>query len=127
MTATIGASLALAFIPAAAPVAVYAATDIEGSLCSGAELDVSGTATCGTEGTTRVQGIIESIINIFSIIVGVVAVIMIIYGGFQYISSGGDSSKIGTAKNTIIYAVIGLVIVALAQFVVRFVLEKAIG
>ena len=49
---------------------------------------------------------------------------LIIYGGFKYISSGGDSGKVTEAKNTIIYAVIGLVVVALAQFIVQFVLNK---
>jgi hypothetical protein len=49
---------------------------------------------------------------------------MIIIGGFQYITSSGDSGKVGTAKNTILYAIIGLVIVALAQFIVRFVLSR---
>ena len=49
---------------------------------------------------------------------------MIIYGGMRYITSGGDSGKITSAKNTIIYALIGLVVVALAQFIVKFVLNK---
>ena len=52
-----------------------------------------------------------------AIIVGVVAIIMIIVGGFRYITSGGDSSKVGSAKNTIIYAIIGLILVALAQII----------
>lgn len=71
------------------------------------------------------NNIIAQVINIFSIIVGVIAVIMIIYGGFRYITSGGDSGKVGDAKNTILYAIIGLVLVALAQFVVKFVLNRA--
>ena len=50
---------------------------------------------------------------------------MIIYGGFRYITSGGDSGKVTGAKNTIIYAVIGLVIVVLAQVIVKFILDKA--
>jgi hypothetical protein len=49
---------------------------------------------------------------------------MIIWGGLRYITSGGDSAKITSAKNTIIYALIGLVVVALAQFIVKFVLAK---
>jgi hypothetical protein len=52
-----------------------------------------------------------------------VAVIMIIYGGFRYITSGGDSNRVGSAKNTLIYAIIGLIIVALAQLIVHFVLS----
>jgi hypothetical protein len=87
----------------------------------------AGPGTCddnvagGSSGITR---IVTNIINIFSVIVGLVSVIMIIYGGFRYVTSGGDSSNVSSAKNTIIYAVIGLVVVALAQFIVQFVLEK---
>lgn len=67
----------------------------------------------------------SKIVNIFSIIVGAVAVIMIIYGGFRYITSGGDSNKVGSAKNTLIYAIIGLIIVALAQIIVHFVINTS--
>jgi hypothetical protein len=56
-----------------------------------------------------------------------VAVVMIIIGGLKYITSGGDSGNVTGAKNTILYAIIGLVIVALAQFIVRFVLSKTTG
>lgn len=76
-------------------------------------------------GTSNEEGIAElarTIVNYLSIIVGVVAVIMIIVGGFRYITSGGDSGNVSTAKNTLIYAIVGLIIVALAQFIVRFVL-----
>lgn len=72
----------------------------------------------------KVDSIVEEIINILTIIVGVIAVIMIIIGGLRYITSGGDSNKVSSAKNTILYAIIGLVIVALAQVIVRFVLNK---
>jgi cytochrome bd-type quinol oxidase subunit 2 len=75
-------------------------------------------------GSDNVNNIITDIINIFSIVVGIISVIMIIYGGFRYVTSGGDSGNVSSAKNTIIYAIIGLVIVALAQFIVQFVLDK---
>ena len=58
-------------------------------------------------------------------IVGVVAVIMIIIGGLKYITSSGDSNNVSSAKNTILYAIIGLVVVVLAQVIVRFVVTKA--
>lgn len=80
-----------------------------------------------TDAGTRVNEIIRLVINIFSLIVGVVAVIMIIIGGLKYITSGGDSGNITSAKNTILYAIIGLVIVALAQIIVRFVLQRVTG
>jgi hypothetical protein len=51
-------------------------------------------------------------------------VIMIIYAGFRYVTSGGRDESVKGAKNTILYAIIGLVIVALAQIIVHFVLAK---
>lgn len=126
--------------PLAVPVAVSADTpNVQGSLCKGAkDLQITDGATnptvadncpdsAGTAGSTdRVNKLLQQIINIFSVIVGVVAVIMIIVGGFRYITSGGASEKVTSAKNTILYALIGLIIVALAQVVVRFVLSKSV-
>lgn len=73
---------------------------------------------------SNVNDIVATVINIFSWVVGVVSVIMIIYGGFKYITSGGDAGGVTAAKNTILYAIVGLVIVALAQVIVQFVLTK---
>jgi hypothetical protein len=133
--AIVGASLALALIPVAAPVAVYAAEEDPGA---GDTANIGGNLACGSNlsttegdcqdetatGTEKLQNIVTAVVNLFSIVVGIVAVIMIVVGGFKYITSGGDSGNITSAKNTIVYAVIGLVIVALAQFLVKFVLNK---
>ncbi len=121
---------ALLFAPVLAPVAVNAAVDPNQGLCQGANLQIDNSNSCSisnsaSEGTTRINSIIKTVIDIFSLVVGVVAVIMIIIGGLKYITSGGDSGNITGAKNTILYAVIGLVVVALAQFIVKFVLGKA--
>ena len=77
-----------------------------------------------TNGEAKINKTVSFVIKTFTVVVGIIAVIMIIIGGFKYITSGGDSSKVTSAKNTIIYALIGLVIVALAQVIVRFVLNK---
>ena len=79
------------------------------------------------DASERVNDIIRLVINVFSLIVGVVSVIMIIIGGLKYITSGGEGSNIQGAKNTILYAIIGLVVVALAQVIVQFVLEKTVS
>ncbi len=96
---------------------------IAGCLDAGAE-KTDPNATGNTDVSGRVDRTIKLIINVFSLIVGVVSVIMIIVGGLKYITSGGESGNITGAKNTILYAIIGLVVVALAQVVVRFVLQK---
>lgn len=107
-------------------------TDIQNCIAQGVDANgaitdgsCTGDAAGGGGGTTNLSDVLRLIINIFSIIVGFLAVIMIIWGGLRYITSGGDSGKITSAKNTIIYAILGLIIVALAQFIVRFVLAKA--
>lgn len=120
---TAAAALALT-APAMVPVAVYAADPITGGVNCGAELRLESDCVVEETGTSSLQGLITKIINIFSVIVGVIAVIMIIVGGLKYITSGGDSGNVSSAKNTIIYALVGLVIVALAQFIVRFVLTN---
>lgn len=116
--------------PVAAPAVVYAQDSAtEQGLCAGTNLDVNDTS-CEVDSEAageRVNDILTTIINLFSLLVGVVSVIMIIFGGFRYITSGGNDSSVASAKNTIIYAIIGLVIVALAQFIVRFVLSKVTG
>jgi hypothetical protein len=116
-------------LPLAVPAMASAATDttIQNNVCGSVDsLSINGTGDCTSTatGTDKVNGIITTIITLFSVIVGIIAVIMIVYGGLRYITSGGDSTKITSAKNTIIYALIGLVVVALAQFIVKFVLNK---
>jgi beta-lactamase regulating signal transducer with metallopeptidase domain len=67
---------------------------------------------------------IHNIINILSVVIGIVAVVMIMVGGFRYITSGGKQESVSAAKNTILYAIIGLIVVALAQVIARFVLHN---
>jgi hypothetical protein len=114
---------------AIAPATSYAVcNDIGNQVSRGANgaAENDPSTTCGTStgvADNDIARIANQIVNIFSIIVGAVAVIMIIYGGFRYITSGGDSNRVGSAKNTLIYAIIGLIIVALAQIIVHFVLN----
>ncbi len=124
-------ALSLGFIaPLAAPIAV-SAQEIEKNLQCGANLEFvvpeGGCATDinGASAAERVDEIVSQVINILSLAVGVVAVVMIIVGGLRYITSGGDSGNVTGAKNTILYAVVGLVVVALAQVIVRFVVDRA--
>lgn len=72
------------------------------------------------------EGVFTKISNTILYIVGIVSVIMLIWGGVRYILSGGDNKKVTDAKNTILYAIIGLIIAILAFAIVNFVLN-AIG
>ena len=101
---------------------------INNGLCAGSNLqfteDPGQCNVAATDATSKINNIIHTIVNLLSAIVGVVAVIMIIVGGFRYITSGGNDTSVTSAKNTILYAIIGLVVVALAQIIVRFTLSK---
>ena len=68
-----------------------------------------------------VQDVLTAALKILSWIAGIISVVMIIIAGFRYITSqGGDGTA--TARNTILYAVVGIIIVAFAQIILRFVL-----
>lgn len=84
----------------------------------------AGVGGCGTGGD--VENAIKAIVNLITIIIGIVAVVMIIISGFRFITSGGDSNTITSARNGLLYALVGLVIVVLAQVIVRFVLARVI-
>jgi hypothetical protein len=125
-------------LPVTAPLTVFAATPCPGgasvqnnsivnNINSGVNAATGQTPGAGT-GCTLNQGIgkiASTVINLFSLVVGVVSVVFIIYAGFRYVTSGGSSENVSGAKNTLIYAIVGLVIVAIAQLIVHYVLNSA--
>ncbi len=88
---------------------------------------LKGGVSCAGEGGNQPSelfgsnGIFTKVINFLLFFVGVVSVIMIIYGGIQYTTSAGDSGKVTNAKNTILYAIVGLIVSILAYAIVNFV------
>lgn len=122
----------------ASPIAHAQDSEQKKNLCGGANLTLSTggndadgynrscTNPAGNEGNpeTGLNKAIKLIVNLLTVIVGVVAVIVIIISGLRYITSGGDSSNITKARNSILYALIGLIIVAIAQLLVRFIITK---
>ena len=73
------------------------------------------------------QQLVKGIVNGILYFVGILSVIMLIWGGILYTTSSGDSNKVTTAKNTIMYAVIGLVVAIFAYAIVNFVLTTSRG
>lgn len=67
-------------------------------------------------------GIFTTLSNVMLFLVGAISVIMVIIGGLRYVISGGNTTNVGTAKNTILYAVVGLVISLLAYAIINFVI-----
>lgn len=115
------AVLSIGFVSLIPTAEVFA--DSKSEICSGVNAASSGSGCTG--GSTDINRVLTVALNTFSILIGIVAVVMMIVGGFKYITAGGDSGNITSAKHTIVYAVVGLVVVALAQFFVQFVLDKA--
>ena len=74
--------------------------------------------------TSSLSTMITTISNTILAIVGVVAVLFLILGGFQYITSAGNPEQIGKAKNTVLYAIIGIIVAILAYVIVNFVITK---
>ena len=72
-------------------------------------------------------GVFTQITNTVLFAVGIISVVMLIYGGIRYVLSGGDSKKVTDAKNTILYAIIGLIISILAYAIVNFVINAVTG
>ncbi|HSX27577.1 MAG TPA: pilin [Patescibacteria group bacterium] len=70
------------------------------------------------------HGVLTTAVNILSIIAGLVAVFVIMIAGVKMITSAGDPTSISSAKKAILYAVISLVVVASAQLIVRFIINK---
>ena len=68
-------------------------------------------------------GVFAQITTILLFIIGAVAVIMLIIGGLRYVVSAGDASKVQEAKNTILYALVGIVVAILAYAAVNFVIS----
>jgi len=79
----------------------------------------------GTDAGSSLDNTITNGINLLSIVVGIIAVVMIVLAGFRYITSGGKQESISGAKSALTYAIIGLIIVALAQVIARFALHTA--
>jgi hypothetical protein len=112
-------------MPALVPATVGAASIDEG-ICSGITA-VSGDCKGSGDGTAGLQKIIEKVINLLAYVIGAIAVFMVIFGGFKYLMSGGDSGKVTEAKNTILYALLGLAVVIFAKALVAFALSAAKG
>jgi len=84
-------------------------------------VDQTGTD-CSGSGVTSA---ISAAVTILSVVIGAAAIIMILISGFRYMTSGGDSTKVAAAKSALIYALVGIAVAALAQFLVHFVLYQA--
>ena len=115
--------LALAFTAVTAPVALAAdCAPGDLSIGCGANAAQGKDQPASLFGGNGEQGLFQTIVNILLFLVGAVAVVMLIIGGIRYVVSAGDQAQVTGAKNTILYAVVGIVVALLAYAVVNFVL-----
>lgn len=108
------AGLALALV---APVDVLAESSPVDSI-QGGVTSVGGTQT----GTDDFTDKVKTVVNVLLFLLGAIAVIMIIIGGIRYATSNGDAAQVKSAKDAIMYAVIGLVVAIMAYAIVNFVI-----
>lgn len=120
-----------AFLPVLIPTSgslVYASSSQLTDLCTGITSTSTGTSSgsCGSSSPSTTLGTLaHTIVNTFTYVVGVISIIMLIVAAFKYVTSGGESSKVSSAKNTLIYALVGIVVVVAAQVIVSFVANTA--
>lgn len=121
------------FVAAIAPLPVSAQSSGSGinvfSNCDGAAANTtSGKQICGAKDDgSGFNKLMTNIINTTLFVLGIIAVIMIIFGGIRYTTSNGEASSIKSAKDTVLYAVIGLVVAIMAYAIVNFVLSRLGG
>lgn len=129
---TVALLLTLAFIPAPSFASV-ATTTINDKTCehfrnAGQELpagcDPAGKKLISDDPNNPDKGYIPTLVNGFIYAAGVVALIFLLIGAIRYITASGDSGRIKQAKDTVLYSIIGLIVVALAIPIADFVIEK---
>lgn len=116
-------ALALAFglavVPAAQPVGAF-----DEGIQDGAD---AGQGVDQPENLFGADGIFRTITNVLLFLIGAISVIMLIIGGIKYTVSGGDSSAVTSAKNTILYAIVGIIVAILAFAIVNFVIDSFVS
>lgn len=110
-------------------VSAYAAAEPGGSCTGDITGGIQGGINCAKPKDAKANlftegGIFQTVTNILLFLVGAISVIMLIIGGIRYVISGGDQAAVTSAKNTILYAIIGIVVAFLAFAAVSFVIAQ---
>lgn len=110
--------------PLLAPLSAKA--DTKDAACTGFS-EVLGESCDSGGGEEEINSTITDIIDILSAVVSVISVIMIIIAGIKFVTASGDPGSVKSARNTVIYALVGLLIVALSQTIVKFVVGNVVN
>jgi hypothetical protein len=103
---------------------VFAGTSVLGDACKDPINASSVICQQSTGAEAKTKEFVSNLIKLLLYAIGIISVIMIIIGGIKYTTSNGDSSQITSAKNTILYAVVGLIVALLAFAIVNFVVSQ---
>lgn len=121
--AIIVAAVAL-LVPTIFPISVAAQNVSDVCEGVGAVSGASSSDCTPSGGVSDINSVVEAGLRIFQVIVGIIAFVMIIIAGQRFITSGGDPAKVTSARNTIIFSVVGVVIIALAEVIIQFALNQ---
>lgn len=125
LTGLIGA-MVFAVVAAFTPAAPTYAADCSSGTAGGASAGINcarGDEVPGEDLFNGEDSIFKNVVNIMLFIIGALSVVMLIWGGIRYTTSGGQSAAVTSAKNTIMYSIIGLVVAFLAFAIVNWVLN----
>lgn len=116
-----------ALAPVVGPLDVVQAATVDGGITSGVDSARGNDQPTSLFGDGSEGGVFQTVTNILLFIIGAIAVIMLIIGGIRYVVSGGDQSAVTAAKNTILYAIVGIVVAILAYAAVNFVTTELVA
>ena len=133
LLATLIVPVAAMSVVVATPIANVYAGDDDTVKCEETNIDISKGAKCakgtGVKGNLFTGGdsLFKTVTDVLLFLIGAVSVIVLIIGGFRYVLSNGDSAAVASAKNTILYGVIGIVVALLAYAIVNFVISSFVA
>ncbi|MCR5700493.1 MAG: pilin [Candidatus Saccharibacteria bacterium] len=129
MKSTISKIITLAVVALFGIVAFNSNSVFADSICDnpGVSAEVKAASGCGSGTSEQLPSVVQNILYVVIGISSIIAVIFIIIGGVNYMTSSGDAGKVKKAKDTILYAVIGLIVCALAFAIVNFAVGTILG
>ena len=122
-------TMAVLALALGATMLVFSGMPVQAASCGSAKQCIDqGLSASGTSSTPNsLSSVLTTVTNILLFLMGAISVIMIIVGGIRYATSQGDQTQMQSAKNTILYAVIGVVVSIAAYAIVSFVVTQFVG
>ncbi len=107
-------------LTAALPRPIVYAQDAGDAVCDTLGQVTGNSCESVDESGVSIQNVVEGALNLLTFVAGMATVVMVIIAGVKYVTSQGDSAAIGNAKATLLYALVGIVIVLLSQTIIFF-------